>query len=264
MGNNGLQQYYDWFKSYTGGYEHAGDDYVRSSVRARRDHTYKVCEAMEVICADMQLDGTTKTLAELCALLHDVGRFEQIRRFHTISDRQSVNHAELSVQFLKDANVLEALTEEDREAVYGAIFYHNALEVPESASGRDRLLMELIRDADKLDIYRVLVERFTSSDPHEKIILDNDYPETGCYQELLLTDLLRNRCTRTPARMSRTDIKLFMLGWLYDINFRATFREIQNAGYLPKVFALLPDRPEMKQAAEHIAQYVEERLRTAK
>ena len=40
-------------------------------------------------------------IAEAVALLHDVGRFEQYKRYGTFNDRKSVNHAALGVEIMK-------------------------------------------------------------------------------------------------------------------------------------------------------------------
>ena len=46
-------------------------------------------------------------MAWLIGILHDVGRFEQIRRFGTFSDADSIDHAHYAVNILFDDGKLK-------------------------------------------------------------------------------------------------------------------------------------------------------------
>ena len=51
------------------------------------------------------ITGVERDLAYLIALLHDIGRFEQIKRFNSFDDR-NVDHATLGVQVLFDEGMI--------------------------------------------------------------------------------------------------------------------------------------------------------------
>ena len=62
-------------------------------------HTFRVAENAEQIA----LHTSCPELADFAwflGLLHDIGRFEQIRRYGTFADGQSVDHAELGADIL--------------------------------------------------------------------------------------------------------------------------------------------------------------------
>lgn len=63
-------------------------------------HTYRVAALCEQIGRSIALEGTALDLAWLCGMLHDVGRFEQLRRFGTFDDSKSIDHARAGVQVL--------------------------------------------------------------------------------------------------------------------------------------------------------------------
>ena len=67
--NNAKQQ----FEKYLDGYDSNND-----KVRLKIIHTYGVVHAMEEICHRMQLSEEDTELARIIALLHDIGRFEQL------------------------------------------------------------------------------------------------------------------------------------------------------------------------------------------
>ena len=85
------------FAAYTEHYN-AADPKVKLKI----DHTYRVAALCARIARSLSLPPEDVDLAWLCGLLHDVGRFEQLRRYNTFIDSQSVSHAALSVQVLFD------------------------------------------------------------------------------------------------------------------------------------------------------------------
>ena len=74
--------------------------------------SWKIC-ARSAFCRP-----TTAGLALLCALFHDIGRFEQLKQYDTFLDHKSVDHASLSCRVLRENHVLDRLPETDTEAVW--------------------------------------------------------------------------------------------------------------------------------------------------
>jgi len=75
------------FAEYTSGYN-ATDPKIKLKI----DHTYRVAELCELIARNLKLDEYETDVAWLTGMLHDVGRFEQIKRYNTFNDAQSVDH----------------------------------------------------------------------------------------------------------------------------------------------------------------------------
>ncbi len=91
------------FKKYTDAYDPAD-----TKVRLKIEHTYRVAELCDQIARSLELSEEDIDFAWLSGMLHDIGRFEQLRRYHTFQDKVSVNHAALSADIL----FREALTED--------------------------------------------------------------------------------------------------------------------------------------------------------
>ena len=70
------------FAEYTSGYN-ATDPKIKLKI----DHTYRVAELCELIASDLKLDEYETDVAWLTGMLHDVGRFEQIKRYNTYLDK---------------------------------------------------------------------------------------------------------------------------------------------------------------------------------
>ena len=69
-------------------------------IKLKIDHTYRVAELCERIAKAEQMEKTEVDLAWLLGMLHDVGRFEQLRRYGTFSDADSIDHAALGADIL--------------------------------------------------------------------------------------------------------------------------------------------------------------------
>lgn len=126
-----------------------------SQIRLKIVHTWKVVAAADAIAQDLGLNEQQKREVHLAALYHDIGRFEQVRRFHTFTDSRSIPHAGLSVQVLSEGDFLSALDPSAKERVLAAIEVHSDFAIPGSHQGWQRTLDQIVRDADKIDIFRV-------------------------------------------------------------------------------------------------------------
>lgn len=87
-------------------------EYVRSydpsdgKIKLKIDHTYRVAGLCQNIAQSMGLSKRDVDIAWLLGMLHDVGRFEQIRQYGTFSDADSVDHAEFGADILfKDGHI---------------------------------------------------------------------------------------------------------------------------------------------------------------
>ena len=90
-------------------------------------HSYRVIDVAEDIAKSLKLTEEDITLAKLIALLHDIGRFEQIRIYNTFSDKDSIDHADFGVKVLFEDNLIRNFIKEDRfdNIIYKSIKNHN-------------------------------------------------------------------------------------------------------------------------------------------
>lgn len=134
------------------------DDYDASNPRIalKIAHTLRVAELCDRI-APAEHD-----LAWLCGLLHDIGRFEQVRQYNTFNDSLSVSHASLGVDVLFASDVMggklirQFLPEATHdELIRTAVATHSDLRIPANIDDRTRMHCNVLRDADKIDIIKV-------------------------------------------------------------------------------------------------------------
>lgn len=95
-------------------------------------HTYGVVKASEYIAKDLNLSEEDIDLAKLIALLHDIGRFKQIKIFDNFIDNMENNdYADYGVKILFEENLIRKFIENDKydDIIYKAIFNHNKYKI---------------------------------------------------------------------------------------------------------------------------------------
>ena len=123
-------------------------------------HTGKVAENCERIAKSLNLPMKDIDLAWEIGMLHDIGRFEQLRRFDTFIDTESIDHAEFGADLLFKDGLIEKFDDEKEnyELLEKAVRLHSLYRLPDDLSERELLFCQVIRDADKIDIYRANYE----------------------------------------------------------------------------------------------------------
>ena len=134
-------------------------DMSNEKISTKYYHTYRVCEQSLNICKSLNLSDEDTLLAYLIALLHDIGRFEQHRRFGTYNDLKSMDHASFGCTLLFEDVLIRSFITDDRydEIIKNAIMNHNKYSIDKGLNERELLHAKIIRDADKIDIVNNIV-----------------------------------------------------------------------------------------------------------
>jgi hypothetical protein len=247
----------DWFASYCSSFR-VEDPEVQRNFDLKEFHTRKVCEAARLIA----WGGSAKRLmlAETAALCHDVGRFPQFRDYGTFKDSDSVNHARLSAEVVKREGVLNFLPDSERDSVITAVRLHNVFELPTGLSEEACDLLKVVRDADKVDIWRVFIEYFDCPEEERASGAGLGFPDlSGCSEEVLAT-VRAGKMVQLSMLKSLNDFKLLQLSWLYDINFPNTFRLIKDRRLLERLAATLPREGAVVDVLAQVQNYLKQRV----
>ena len=225
------------------------DAEANRNIQLKIEHTKKVCAAMELLCAGEALsDGETR-IAAAVALLHDVGRFPQYQRWRTFRDSDSDNHARLAVDIIRENRLLGNLAADEQLLIEEAVRFHNLLELPPIFQSPDRRYIDLIRDADKLDIWRVFVE-LLGQPPEERASAATlglpDIPHM--VSDSCIAALNAGSIVRLDTVSCFNDFKLLQISWIYDLNCPTARRLLAERGYIPVLAATLPDRSDIRDA----------------
>ena len=216
-------------KEYTNEY-----DINNGGIALKVNHIERVAKRARELAKELMLDQENIELAELIGLLHDIGRFEQIKKYNTFNDSKSINHGELGVEILfKDGLIYKII--EDRKydkIIKKAILNHNRSpkKIDKDLNKEELLHTKIIRDADKTDIYYTfLIDSKNAGHDKEKLYKDK------------ITDVIYEEVTNFK-KITYKNIETLLDGviahmvYMYDINFDKTFTYILEKDYFKKIF----------------------------
>ncbi len=260
MDHNELLALKQWFDDYCSSFSTPVEEDQRNFA-IKQYHTRQVCLNALRIAGDLGLGANETLLAEAIALFHDVGRFPQYRRFKTFDDGISVNHAAIGAKVLLDENVLHRLPDQERTIILRAVTLHNVFMLPPDLDQATLLLSRLIRDADKLDILRVVIEYFYQDEHSRAEAVALGLKDTTGYSEKVLASLKRGEMARKSDLTNLNDFKLLQLAWLYDLNFSGSLRIALERDYIDELVRLLPATDAVREAADLVRSFVSKKLR---
>ena len=256
MERNLLEHLKEWFAAYCRGFytENMSDN---RNIALKEKHTRLVCENMSLLTDTLALNDGDRATVETIALFHDLGRFEQYRRYSTFRDDISINHATLGVKILKDENVLKIVPEEEQRTIYLGVSLHNVFRVPDSINSRDLFFARLIRDADKLDIWRIFVEFYWMQETERASAVGLGFPDLPECSRDVLRSLEQREMVNLSLLKTLNDFKLLQLSWVFDLNFPASFRLMLERGHIDGLSATLPKNIAVENAVRVVREFVD-------
>lgn len=225
------------------------DAQIVDGIILKEKHTWMVVKNCERLANHLNLNEHDKILAQMIGLFHDVGRFYQFTVYRTFNDALSENHAKLGLKVIKDLPFMEKLSPDDFATLKFAIANHNAREIATTDNKRFLSFAKLIRDADKIDIYRVLKPFLGPTDG------------TGCSEDFIDLFVAGKQCDYTKMR-TQDDRKLVRLMWVYDIYFSWSLEQIVKQNYIEDIIKNLVHDEKMLQGIDRLRNYMQKKLQT--
>ena len=123
-------------------------------IKYKYNHSIRVAKICEALAYALNYNKEDIHIAKMIGLLHDIGRFEQFKRYGVCEDRDTLDHALLGVQILKENDYIYKFCpiEHLQDTMLIAIYYHNKFSLPDGYEGPNMVQSRIIRDSDKLDI----------------------------------------------------------------------------------------------------------------
>lgn len=253
-----VEQYYNWFKSYVENF-YGEDDMVNQNIELKEKHTLNVAKHAANIAKSLNLTDQEVNTAEIIGLFHDIGRFKQFKIYRTFRDDISENHATLGIKILEENKILEDLDDGIQKIIVKAISLHNIKDIPSNLNEEEALYCKLIRDADKLDIFRVIIEYEKERQNNPNPAIDN-LPFTSGYNKEFLKDILLNRKISNNSLKNYNDRKLYELGWITDLNFSFSLIYIKDKNIIKSLVNCLPENEEINSISKYLEQYIEKNI----
>ncbi len=229
----------------------------------KREHTLLVLENARLILAGLPVPPRLAHLGLLAALFHDIGRFPQYQQYGTFRDPDSVNHGLMGSRTLapqpRGAGLLDSLPFRERSLVRGVVALHNRRFLPRKLPPVLRFLTRVVRDADKLDVMRVMVEHFDTKNENPVLTLrvktDPEIFSRAVYDDVMTG----GRGDYRKLRWSN-DFKLMLIGWVHDFNFASSRRLLLERGLFDRMLEQLPTSYPFEQLKRQVLRLLAEDL----
>ena len=226
------------FDRHVAGFRDAGGS-LSFALEAKFNHTGEVCEITEkIIAGEARFSPRDKLIFRLCALFHDISRFEQYDKFRTFLDRASFDHGDRSAALIDELGLAPELPAEDRTCIIDAVRIHNKFAIPADFPSAHLAAAKMVRDADKLAILRLIIRFFNGdySDPAIRL----DLPDTPGWTPAILETALSGKCVLYTDMKCINDFKLGLFAWSCDLNYPASAALALDEDLFGRVRALLP------------------------
>ncbi len=217
------------FNTYVAPYN-ASDEKIRLKI----DHTFRVASLCEQIAESEKWSREDVDLAWFLGMLHDIGRFEQILRYGTFSDADSIDHANFGANLLFKEGLIERFPFGDEASaplVETAIRNHSVYRLPEALDERTRDFCNILRDADKIDIFRVNVDI-----PLEKIYNTTTEELVHCVvTEAVMESFREKHATLRALKKVPVDHVVGHISLVYELVYPVSTRIVKEQGYLERL-----------------------------
>lgn len=227
--------------------------------RLKLQHTMEVLDfAGKIMAREEITDPRLVFTGQLTALFHDLARFRQYCQYRTFRDRPEFNHGHQAADMLADGPWLDGVPGEIREAVIAAVRVHNARVIPEDLPGPALFPARLVRDADKLSIYHVVLDYFQHKEEYQKDpAVSLELPETPEIDRPLIAKI---KAGQSGDYRHLTNVNSFLINlfsWVYDLNFAASCRIAAEENIYPQLRKLLPPDDELDELCCLACQHAE-------
>ena len=276
------------FQEYTDRY-----DSTNPKIKLKIDHTYRVADLCEQIAQSLELSAAEVDLAWLSGMLHDVGRFEQLRRYNTFSDAQSIDHARFAVELLYDegliadyvpeisttelvsdartwrsmggVNEFPTAQSEDMplsdilQTLRIAIGEHSAYRIQKGLDERTRMFCQILRDADKVDIFRVICDT-----PMEEVsgFQTKDILRSAITPEVMQA-FYEHHAVLRKLKKCPADYIVAHGSLTFELVYPESLRIAKEQGYLKQMMSFQSENPDTAEIFEDLRKdlngYLEER-----
>ena len=260
MTEEDLLGFKNWFEEFTKKYYSSIEEEQRN-ILLKKEHSLRVHSNIREIAERLLLDDNDLRIAETIGLFHDIGRFPQYAQYKTFRDADSKNHGLLGRRTLVHEHVLEKIPGEEQALILRAVQFHGVMRVPTTLDARTLLFLKMIRDADKLDIFKVFIEYYES--PVEKRASATAFgvPDSPEYSASMVDSIMKGKIASYSSIRTENDFRLMKLSWVFDINYEPTLRILSARGDLHKIYEWLPHTEDIRAAFNEIQKYISERTK---
>lgn len=201
-------------------------DLNNENIERKQKHSIRVMKISKEIAEGLSLTQEEVDIATLIGLLHDIARFEQYTKYHTFEGSESIDHGELGVEILNRDIRRYIETDQYDEIIKLVVKNHNKYKIQEDLNLKQKLFAQIIRDADKIDIFYESVEMFWKG---RESLVEESTISVEVFKQFLDNTQVKAENKKTPI-----DDVIAIMAFIFDINFKISFQILKEQDYVNK------------------------------
>lgn len=218
-------------------------------------HSYHVADLGRKLGKRLDLNEEELVLSETLGLLHDIGRFIQYEKMKSYNEvKTNINHGQEAINYLfQEGHIKDfGIPEKYYDIIKKAIFNHNKFEIEEGLNEKELFFAKLLRDIDKIDIFRQDATSSTLKNYDKPI---NKQVKKAFYNHTLVDNIN----IKTPS-----DAIVGELAFIFDINFKESYELLYDTDNLELFLTMIEVNKECTSEFDlikkEIRKFLEERL----
>lgn len=247
------------FKEYLNSFDNKEDPGFKLKVV----HTYYVVDNAIMISEKLGLSKEDINLSALIGILHDIGRFDELKNLKKF-DSVGNDHALFASRLLFEENLITNFIDTDKynNIIQKAIENHNKKQIEEGLSDKELLHAKIIRDADKLDNYRVKKEEKIEN-IFPGIVNSKEELENSLISDSVYESVMKEECVDIKDRKYPLDYWVCVLAFTFDLYFKETLQIVKENNYINILIDRLKynvSNEKMNEIKKVLNNYIDKRL----
>lgn len=185
-------------------------------------HSVHVADLAMKLGKRLELTEEELELVKTIGLLHDIGRFVQYEKIKSYNDATTkIDHGKLATDYLfKEGHIKDfGIPKKDYAIIEKTIFNHNKLEIEDDLTEEERFFVHLIRDADKIDIFR-----------QEAVLENKTFVEA--ISPKVKEEFFKHHLIDRLEVKNKSDEVLVELAYVFDIHFQESYELLRDTDNL--------------------------------
>ena len=224
------------------------DDY---HIRYKYNHSIRVEKICNALACSLNFNDEDTYIIKTIGLLHDIGRFEQLKLTGGYNDSE-FDHAAYGAMILFREGLIEKFDVDSKyyDIIEFAILNHNKYQIDDISDDRKSMFAKVLRDADKIDIF----DAYTYLKSYNITDIDDDVSNEVTIQ------FKKRESVNRKIRRTKADLLLSVISFVFDINYIDSLEIIYEQKYLDELYNQIKDGERFKEYFEFAKDYIKERI----
>jgi len=245
------------FQSFITPFKH--DPYNKDlTVEKTIEHIEKVVDNILILADSLELSENERIIAEMAARFHDIGRLWVLLPEN--SESGLTDHAEASIEYLKANDSFNLFEKSIQNIIIQVIRNHNKPDLPQKENETVLFYIKLLRDADKLDIWRSTCEFITRKTGKPNIINELNLSERATVTPSFCKLIIEGGIPGKNDLVTFNDFVIFQMSWVFDLHFKKSFQILNQKQYVRHLCDSLPKNDSVIEIYRMLRIYIENRI----